>query len=452
MTNDPGQHQTPQATQHATPPGAAPPDQAERTGFDPLDAVGLAVRGLAIGSADVVPGISGGTIALMTGIYERFIAALGSLTIAPLLLLLRGKPRQAQQSFLAMHWGVLIPLGLGMITAILAFSKFILTMMENHPGPTYALFFGLIVTSAWAPLTRMRTRTAQHAVAGVLAAVLAFLFVGAQPDGVSLREVRRDANPVAAIYASAIRSPNDVRTALAVIQTDRAPDGSLLPLVIFDRKGELLAGLPADIDADRLIVMQSKEDLEAWYTADATHQPVVVLAEQRASLLWIFICGVLAISAMVLPGISGSFLLLFLGQYHAVFSALHSVIDQIIAIVKQQPPDALATLSGTSLIGDLTFVAAFGMGVLLGLSLISRAVAWLLRHAHDITMAALTGLMIGALRVPGDAILEAVDAGASWGWIIITALGAAALVLALTVAERLLKPAKQHDNADAAAQ
>lgn len=407
--------------------------------FDPLDAGGLLARGLAMGAADVVPGVSGGTIAFITGIYERFIEALRSLTVAPLISLLRGRPREALHAVRAMHWGVLLPLGFGIVVAIVGFSKFILGMMDSHPGPTYALFFGLIAASAWMPFARMRERRVRHAIAAVAAAVAAFFFVGLRPEGVSLQEVRRDVDAEVAVYAGTIRSPADVLTAVAMVANEQTADGQPLPVVVLDRKGILQAGLPDGVDPARVIVMPSKEALKAWYIGeDATGRAVVVLAEQRANLLWVFVCGMLAISAMVLPGVSGSFLLLFLGQYHAVFGTLHSVIEKLIALLKREPPDPMAAMAGTTLLGDAIFLGAFLIGVVLGLALFARVVALLLHRVHDLTMAALTGLMIGALRVPGEEIMQATDAGGSWVWIIVAGGAGAVVVLGLALVERFM--------------
>ncbi|MGP1346518.1 MAG: DUF368 domain-containing protein, partial [Phycisphaerales bacterium] len=463
-TSNPGAPTTnaPTPGQASAPPDPTrPPASPRPPGIDPLDAAALFARGLAMGAADVVPGVSGGTIAFITGIYERFIEALRSITPAPLFELLRARPRQALAALLAIHWGVLIPLGLGIAIAIITLSGLILGAMESQPGPTYAVFFGLIAASAWMPFAKMRQRRARHAIAGIAAAIAAFIFVGLRPDGVSLREVSRDPAPIAALYTGTIRTHADVHAALALVESESTPQGDPMPIALLDRKGVLADGLPDGIPAQRIIRFESYEALTAWYRNDApttappntaapdtaaptanttTSSPraVIVLAEQRANPAWIFCCGVLAISAMVLPGVSGSFLLLFLGQYHAVFGALHASINGVLGILRGQQPDTLATLSGTTLIGDMLFLAAFLAGVTLGLALFARVVSWLLHRAHDLTMAALTGLMVGALRVPWDEMSSAAAAGASWLWIIIAALAGAAIVLALAAAEKLL--------------
>ena len=98
-----------------------------------------------MGAADVVPGVSGGTIAFITGIYPRFIDALRSLHPRFLGLAVKGQFPEAWAALMAMHWGLLIPLGLGVAVAIVTLSKLITGLMFDAPGPTYAFFFGLIL-------------------------------------------------------------------------------------------------------------------------------------------------------------------------------------------------------------------------------------------------------------------------------------------------------------------
>ena len=103
-------------------------------------ALALFLRGIAMEAADVVPGVSGGTIAFITGIYQQFIDALKSLSAKPIYRLLTGQVGQAIAELKAFHWHTLIPLGLGVGIAIVSLSKVVTTCMEDYPAPTYALF------------------------------------------------------------------------------------------------------------------------------------------------------------------------------------------------------------------------------------------------------------------------------------------------------------------------
>lgn len=183
---------------------------------------------------------------------------------------------------------------------------------------------------------------------------------------------------------------------------------------------------------------------EDAFTAALVSQPTVILAEQRASLGWIFACGVIAISAMILPGLSGAFLMLFLGQYHAMLSAIKGVVDHLIVFMGREP-DPLIVAAGESAMGDFLFVGVFQIGVLVGLVLFSRVVGWLLEHRHDVTMAALTGMMLGALRQPASVVLteggRATSSGSYWLVVGVVALVGGAIVIGLTIADTRLRAA-----------
>jgi uncharacterized membrane protein len=197
------------------------------------------------------------------------------------------------------------------------------------------------------------------------------------------------------MYASKIRTIADV-AALTKLRDTSHPN---LALRLFDPKGVLTdETLPPNATA-----MTSKAELKAWFehhSSEGTFQlPLVVIGDQSPNLIWIFISGFIAISAMVLPGLSGSFLLLFLGLYHVIFGALHGVIGALLSLLGR-PSSPLVHLSASSPFDDVFIVGAFGVGVILGLAVFSRVVAWLFERAQDITLSALTGLMIGALRLP----------------------------------------------------
>jgi len=384
--------------------------------FKPLDAAGLYARGLAMGAADIVPGVSGGTIALVTGIYERFVAALGSLSPAFLAPLVRGKIKDANAEFWRMHWAVLVPLFAGILSAVVLMSRLITGLMADRPGATYAFFFGLILASAWAPFVRMKTRTWKHALAAVAAAAAAWGIVGLQPDGLRVGVRAGDEDAGVFVYPGKIRSENDLGHITAAAGDAR--------VVLYDPKGIL-----ADQELSERVTRLADEDaLEAWLDGA---EGVGVLEPAPAPLWWIFVCGGVSISAMILPGLSGSFLMLLLGQYHNVTSAISRMPEHLKALLGSEP-DALARLAGRTLTDDAVFLGVFACGVGLGLATFSRVVKWLFAHFHDVTMAALTGLMIGALRLPGTQVI-AHSEQESWGLLIGVGVIGAALVAALTL-------------------
>ncbi|MGE3961458.1 MAG: DUF368 domain-containing protein [Dehalococcoidia bacterium] len=232
--------------------------------------------GLLMGSADVVPGVSGGTMALVVGIYARLIDSIGR-AVAAVPLAVRGRPGAAIRSLLSVEWTLVLPLGLGILTAIVVASAFIPQLLEDHPVVMRALFFGLIAGSLTLPWQRIQEHSARTFGLLAVAAVAAFIF----------------------------------------------------------------SGLPDTEVGD-------------------------------PSMVQVFGSAMLAICAMILPGVSGSFLLLVLGMYEPTLDAVHE--------------------------RDVAYLAVFLAGAVVGISLFAVVLRWLLVHVHDLTMAALVGLMLGSLR------------------------------------------------------
>lgn len=276
------------------------------------------LRGLAMGTADVMPGVSGGTMALVLGIYERLVAALRAATsLTPWRLLARGRVRGAWR---AAHAPFLAPLVVGIAVAVLILSRVIERALELYAVPLYAVFVGLILA----------------------AAVL-----------VGRRVVRWHAAPITAMV---------VATGAVTL---------------------LLSGAP-----------QAPSD-SPWA---------------------VFVAGAIGITALVLPGISGAFILVLLGQYGRVISAIASL--------------------------DVVTLVPFALGALVGLATVARLLHVLLRRALDVTMAALLGVMLGSLQrvwpwTAGDAYTSRLVApGSAWGlegWVLalIVALLAFFAVLAM---------------------
>jgi len=245
--------------------------------FAAREAIGLVVRGLAIGAADLVPGVSGGTVALVTGIYSRLITAVGA-GARGFGRLLRGDLAGTRRAFRSVDWRFLIPVAAGAVVSVAALARVVEGLLADHPVRTAAVFFGLIAGAIVVAWWLIRTPAVEHAA---LAAVLG-----------------------AAAF------------------------------VLFGLRGAAL-------------------DDPAWYVFAAA--------------------GALAICAFILPGVSGSFLLLAIGMYQHV---LGTVTDRRIG----------ALLS-------------FAAGAAVGLGAFSRLLGWLLDRYHDAVVAAMIGLMIGSFRI-----------------------------------------------------
>lgn len=256
------------------------------------------LRGFCMGCADVIPGVSGGTLALILGIYERLINSIRLLDAQFIALLFRKAFWVAAVKGLftdattgedeldrrvdAVHF--LAFLVLGILLAVVAAAKVITWARHTHPVPTRAFFFGLVLFSVQVPFRRIRRRGVGSLASVLLAAVGTWVVLG-----------------------------------LGEVPTNPA----------------------------------------LWY---------------------LFICGAIAISAMILPGISGAFFLLMLGVYDPVLENVH------LFVYDQQLAAALPLVVLTA-------------GILVGIILFSRVLHWLLEHKHDATMGALVGLMLGSLRV-----------------------------------------------------
>jgi len=232
------------------------------------------LRGLAMGAANVIPGVSGGTIALLTGIFERLVKALRSFDVPAAQLLLQ---RKWPAFFRHTDFAFLVAIGLGVVVAIVGLAGFLEYQLKYNRELTMAFFFGLIVASVW--------------------------FVG--------KTVRRWSFAPACFMA--------IGCAIAV-------------------------GIA-----------------------------LVNPAQENGSFFYLMLCGVAAICSMILPGLSGSFVLLVMGNYALVLRGIKEFDFGVLVPV------------------------AVGCGV--GLLLFARLLSWLLKRFHDATIALLTGFVLGSLAI-----------------------------------------------------
>jgi putative membrane protein len=255
------------------------PDEADHrtTPLLPLDLLGTYVVGFAMGTADVVPGFSGGTVALVAGIYERLVANVRQGARA-LSLLLRGRIGEGLRAVGAIEWGFVVALLAGVISAIAALAAVLERQLEVAPVQMSALFFGLVIGATVVATQELRAPGVRHIGVGLIVALVTFVALG---------------------YRGATGGEH--------------------------------------------------------------------------SLAFVFVAGAVAVCAMILPGVSGSFLLLLLGAYSYV----------------------IAAVSGR----DLVVIAVFAAGCLVGLASFSTLLNWLLQRYHDLVLAALIGLMAGSARV-----------------------------------------------------
>lgn len=232
----------------------------------------LFAKGMAMGAADVVPGVSGGTVAFISGIYDELLRSIASVPEAALQLL-RGRVVKAWQMANATFLLVLLA---GILTSVFSLARLITWLLDTHPIPVWSFFFGLILVSSYLVAREIGRWNWTRALSFVLGVAFAWWITVASP-------------------------------------------------------------------------------------VEWGHDP-----------LSLFLAGAIAICTMILPGISGSFLLVLMGLYGVVLGAVKNF--------------------------DVAVLAVFAAGCLVGLLSFARLLSWLLAHFRDLTLAFLTGLMLGSLN------------------------------------------------------
>lgn len=235
------------------------------------------LRGFLIGTAEVIPGVSGGTIALTVGVYERIIGSAAAL-VSVVFNLIRGGFKEAKASAKQVDWALLFPLLAGMLVAIFVAAALLEPLLESQPENMRALFAGLILVSLVVP----------YRMVGSNWKVVDYL-LGLSAAGVSF----------------------------ALVSLPRQEVG-------------------------------------------------------EPNLVMVFLVASIAVCALVLPGVSGSFLLLALGFYAPTIAAVNDL--------------------------DIAYLGAFVLGAIVGLALFATALRWLLVNIRKVTLVIMTGLMFGSLR------------------------------------------------------
>jgi len=358
------------------------------------------LRGACMGIADAVPGVSGGTIALILGIYKQFVGAISGIGGALVKALFsrelwrrvwRGLRRPGETGTdapgrHAEHLLFLSTLGVGVVAALVVGARFIPDLLNTHPSQMYGFFLGLVVASIAIPLRMLGTRGPRQWLAMALAAVATFFIVDLPLDqSQNARGTVTVTLPGAAaepVELTALEERTTFITQRYGGQADKREVTFLPERPVTIAPGELSATVPV---VARLAGDIANLEPNALVVATGLPEGTTVVQEAPTSggtnpALWfIFLAGVIAISAMVLPGISGSFILLMLGLYHYIFYNLR-------ALIYDRDTAALVVVG--------VFIAA----VIVGILSFARLVHWLLGRFHDVTIAALIGIMIGSIR------------------------------------------------------
>ncbi|WP_299368631.1 DUF368 domain-containing protein [Winogradskyella sp.] len=252
-----------------------------------LDYLIVAFKGIAMGAADVVPGVSGGTIAFISGIYEELIESIDRINLSVFRV---WKQQGFKTAWKSINGTFLLALFSGIAISILSLSKLIKWLLHNEPILLWSFFFGLVLASIIYIAKQIKTWSVKIIIAIIVTSVLSYYITLAEP------------------FAS--------------------PD----------------------------------------------------------SPFYLLFCGFIAIIAMILPGVSGAFILLILGAYQTAIDTVNNLRDGLINGNMELFKDAL-----------LKF-ALLGIGAVVGLKVFSKALNWMFKHQKNLTLAILTGFMIGSLN------------------------------------------------------
>ena len=354
-------------------------------------------RGACMGIADVIPGVSGGTLALILGIYTRFISALSAVGPTTLIHVLKAefwskliRALKDPQSLgdepidkTVGHVIFLLFVGLGIAAAVVTAARFIPDLLNRYPAQMKAFFFGLVLASVVIPFRLIERRQPKHVLAATLAMIATFLLMG-----LPLSQDQRAQGELTIQLDSPQAGSVTLPAMSTLFMTDRH-GASHKREVVFGPKSDIVINAGATNVTVPIVARMVGESsnlgahqltrFEGALEGVSLRQTTPMAGGQDPALWFVFLAGFIAISAMVLPGISGSFLLLMFGLYHYMTYTLR-------AVVYDRDADSFMVAS------------VFGVALILGITLFSRFLNWLLLRAHDVTMAALVGLMLGSLR------------------------------------------------------
>ena len=348
-----------------------------------------------MGAADAIPGVSGGTIALILGLYPRLIDAVGNLGTGMLRRLRTrsfwevlaagvkdpARLRVSTGGTDAARLLLLASLATGMVPAIAAGAHFLPPLLGTYPAQMRGFFLGLVLASVAVPLRELEHRGPSRWLLAVTAALATAWFVGlpAPSGGHAGGVVVLELDPPPAVDVTltprnlTLRAPEDgtrpgIEYGLGTSLTVPAGTATLQVDVV-----ARMAGAAANLSPGAVQEVESPLDI-----ANAT-QPATFTDGRDPALVYLFLGGLLAVSAMALPGVSGSFVLLLLGLYHFLLYTLSSLISY-------RDPGAVVVIG--------TFIMALAIGLLTVVRVLKRLFArW-----RDGTLAVLVGLMCGSLR------------------------------------------------------
>jgi putative membrane protein len=318
----------------------------------------IALSGACMGAADIVPGISGGTIAFIMGFYDRLLRSISSFDMQAWRLLFRFQVR----AFLNhVGWEFLAALITGISFSFIMLASFFQHVLghEVYRVYLYALFMGLILASIYLCLKEIPKWTVINGITLILGTSC----------GILLTSARTDVMPSELLY--------NVHISKKV---------NSLPAKNFDPKTQTLLNVPESylsamvakhyITLDTIVHQQKSDKVDVVFS---------FIHNDYSSQLnfWMIVCGIIGVTAMLLPGISGSYMLTILGAYPIVIGALADFTTGL--------------KNGVFYREDFFVLLSVLVGILIGALVFSRVVHWLMEHYRSLTMATMIGFMLGSL-------------------------------------------------------
>ncbi|TXD38527.1 DUF368 domain-containing protein [Lujinxingia vulgaris] len=353
-----------------------------------MQRVMLYFKGVCMGIADIIPGVSGGTLALILGIYTELVHTIKGLNlrwVAPLgRWLTQGRKDEDWRALLAalerLNLVFLMILGAGIATAIAVGGLVLPGLLERYPEVMRALFFGLILASVPVPFRMIEFRDGSMKTVAAAAVVVGVVVGWVLTNPATTFETNMTWTEVSSQEQTMREVVREEPSAWATEQVFWAPENAPLREVMDATYPEMQLTPPdADAARDKDAVKARSEAYEALIIPAGT--PVKI---PQPAPWYIFVVGMIAICAMILPGISGSYLLLILGGYYFVLNALKGVITGL--------------ASGSLPLNATMYVGLFMAGAAIGILSFSRVLSWLLHRFTVPTLGVLVGLMLGCLR------------------------------------------------------
>ena len=258
--------------------------------------ISLFLKGIAMGAANVIPGVSGGTVALIAGIYRRLIEAIKCIDASAIRMLFAGRTRDFMRHT---DGAFLLTLGVGVCVGILGLAQALKYCLEFYAVWTYSLFFGLILASVFYVAREIKAYTTGAIVSFVIGITIAVLIA------------------------------------------------------------------------------------------------LITPASENKDIYYLILCGAIAVCSMILPGLSGSFVLILLGNYVLVLSSITAFTDVAKALLHGDTDSVAAFFNGIY----FTVLLYVGIGMIVGLLLFSRLLSWVYKRFENATLALLTGFVAGSLLI-----------------------------------------------------